>query len=146
MLRPLHSFDLLHGVWEGCLSLQENSLAPLHLLTFLDGRENITLRNIFINSPERSPGVIMGNASNPIRNLTFDNVVVTNPGSEPWGEKFYYCDGVEGTSEGDTWPVPPCFKVVEGGEEEEEEEEEEELSSDTDMIADDAWMFRGSSK
>ena len=70
---------------------------------------NITLRNITINNPEGSPGMLMGNASNPMKNVVFDNVVVTNPGTEPWGDDFYYCEAVEGTSVGATTPVPPCF-------------------------------------
>ena len=72
----------------------------------------------------------MGNDSNPIRNLVFDNVVVTNPGSDPWGEKFYYCDGVEGIAEGNTVPVPPCFK--------EEQEEFEDLGWVNGLV--DTWI------
>ena len=71
---------------------------------------NITLRDITINSPRESPGVILGNSSNPMLNITFDNVVVNNPGKRPWGDKYYACDGVKyGISTGDTKPVPPCF-------------------------------------
>jgi hypothetical protein len=70
---------------------------------------NIVLRDIYINNPLHSPGVLMGNTSNPIHGLVFDNVVVTNPGSEPWGESFYYCEGIEGTATGGTYPAPPCF-------------------------------------
>lgn len=40
--------------------------------------ENITLRNIRINQPSRSIGVLLGDEDTPIRNLSFDNVVVTN--------------------------------------------------------------------
>jgi hypothetical protein len=72
---------------------------------------NIVLRNITINDPEGSPGVIMTNSSNPIKGLVFDNVVVKNPGSEPFGDDYYYCDGnMDGASaSGATWPVPNCF-------------------------------------
>ena len=69
---------------------------------------NITLRNIAINNPKGSPGVIMGNSTNPI-DVTFDGVVVTNPGSDPWGSDYYSCWGANGTATGGTWPVPPCF-------------------------------------
>ena len=44
--------------------------------------DNITLRRINITNPVLSPGVILGNATNPIRNLTFEDVKVTNPGKE----------------------------------------------------------------
>lgn len=71
---------------------------------------NLTFRNITINSPKKSPGVIIGNASNPIKGLVFEDVVVNNPGSEPWGDKYYYCEGVQGGKAiGKTWPIPPCF-------------------------------------
>jgi polygalacturonase len=73
---------------------------------------NITLRNIRVNNPRNSPGVLMGNSSNPMKNVLFDNVVVTNAGDSPWGDNFYYCDSVEGTATRNTHPVPPCFKVV----------------------------------
>eukprot|EP00966_Prymnesium_polylepis_P245508 5679701-Prymnesium_polylepis.1 len=51
----------------------------------------------------------MGNASNPIRAVTFDNVTVVDPPKSPWGDDYYSCWGVEGTAVGGTWPVPPCF-------------------------------------
>lgn len=55
--------------------------------------ENITLKDIAITNPLLSPGAIMGNASNPMRNLVFDNVVVTQDsylaGRLPWHEKTY---------------------------------------------------------
>lgn len=54
--------------------------------------------------------MILANAANPIKNLVFDGVRVKNPGRKPWGEKYYYCENVEGgVAMGDTWPVPPCF-------------------------------------
>lgn len=39
---------------------------------------NITLRNVTINNPKGSPGVILGNENNMIESITFDNVVVTH--------------------------------------------------------------------
>ena len=69
---------------------------------------NIVLRDIRIDTPKGSPGVVMGNASNPI-DVTFDGVVVTNPGADPWGDAYYSCWGANGTATGGTWPVPPCF-------------------------------------
>ncbi|CAF1204769.1 unnamed protein product [Adineta steineri] len=71
---------------------------------------NIILRNITINSPQISPGVIIGNTSSPIQNVLFDNVIVNHPGSRPWGNKYYACSGVEGIAQGKTEPLPPCFK------------------------------------
>ncbi len=73
---------------------------------------NITLRNILINDPLHSPGVIFGNKTNPIHNLTLDNVVVKNSGSYPWGKGKYYCEGVEGLATGGTNPVPSCFNKL----------------------------------
>ena len=70
---------------------------------------NIVLRDIRIISPKMSPGVILGNSTNPMRGVVFDNVVVTNPGENPWGDKFYACEGTEGVATGTTSPVPPCF-------------------------------------
>jgi len=71
--------------------------------------ENITLRNVLINSPKESPGVILGNDTNPMQNIVFDNVVVTNPGSRPWGKQYYKCEGVRNfTAIHGTDPAPTC--------------------------------------
>lgn len=53
----------------------------------------------------------MGNTTFPMHNITFDNVVYTNPGTEPFGTN-YYCEGIEGYAVGGTNPVPPCFKKI----------------------------------
>eukprot|EP00656_Telonema_subtile_P003824 TRINITY_DN11733_c0_g1_i3.p1 TRINITY_DN11733_c0_g1~~TRINITY_DN11733_c0_g1_i3.p1 ORF type:complete len:378 (-),score=64.36 TRINITY_DN11733_c0_g1_i3:121-1254(-) len=71
---------------------------------------NITLRNITINSPKKSAGVILANVSSPMQNIVFDNVVVNNPASKPWGNDGYYCKNANGVATGTTNPVPPCFK------------------------------------
>merc|ERR550517_1019632 len=55
-----------------------------------------------------SPGVLIGNLTNPMQNVTFDNVVVNNPSDSPWGKDYYACWGVDGTAV-NTNPVPPCF-------------------------------------
>lgn len=71
---------------------------------------NITLRNITINSPKQSPGVLMASSSSPMIDVYFDNVKVNNPGASKWGSN-YKCENVmSGTALGDTTPVPPCFK------------------------------------
>jgi len=70
---------------------------------------NITLRNITINNPKGSPGLIYANETNPMKNIVFDNVRVNNPGSKPFG-KTYYCKNVQGVATGNTWPVPDCFE------------------------------------
>ena len=54
---------------------------------------NILLRRVHISDPLLSPGVILGNATNPIRNLTLDDVSVkfgANPlhGLAPYGHGF----------------------------------------------------------
>ena len=72
---------------------------------------NITLRDIYINKPQKSPGVILGNETLRMENIVFDNVVVTEPGDSPWGDDYYYCENVQdGVATGGTWPVPPCFE------------------------------------
>ena len=71
---------------------------------------NILLKDITINNPKMSPGVILGNNTNVMKNVVFDNVVVNNPGMSPWGDKFYDCQGVQGLALGTTNPIPPCFK------------------------------------
>jgi hypothetical protein len=71
---------------------------------------NITLRNITINNPKQSAGVIIANAATPMQNIVFDNVVVHNSSSKPFGDAQYYCENVNGIATGTTNPVPPCFK------------------------------------
>lgn len=71
---------------------------------------NITLRNVVVNNPKTSPGVLLGNSSNPMQNVVFDGVKINNPGQKPWGDSFYKCDAIEGVAMGGTFPVPPCFK------------------------------------
>ena len=71
----------------------------------------IVLRNITVNGPQLSPGVILGNTTNPMLNVLFDNVLVTKPGTRPWGDQYYACQGVEGIAQGNTQPPPPCFKI-----------------------------------
>lgn len=69
---------------------------------------NITLRNVKIDSPWLSPGVILGNSTNPIQGLVFDNVNVINPSHVPFGAK-YKCENVgEGSSSVNSSPAP-CF-------------------------------------
>jgi polygalacturonase len=72
--------------------------------------KNVTLRNITVNNPKSSPGVIIANDTSPMQGVTFDNVKINNPGMKPWGKEYYKCRGVaSGVATGDTWPVPPCF-------------------------------------
>ena len=68
---------------------------------------NITLKDVYIDSPWGSPGVFMSNNSNPIENLTLTNVVVTGA-REGHGE--YLCLGpIVGTVEGGSTPRPDCI-------------------------------------
>jgi hypothetical protein len=50
--------------------------AKCHIVSQASFR-NITLRNVLINNPNVSPGVIMGDESNPMESIVFDNVRVT---------------------------------------------------------------------
>lgn len=71
---------------------------------------NVTLRNITINNPKQSAGVLIANTDSPMQNVVFDNVVVNNPAQHPFGDAQYYCDGgANGVAMGSTRPVPPCF-------------------------------------
>lgn len=63
--------------------------------------------------PKDSPGVLLANSSSaPMRNVTFNSVVVVNPpAAGAWGTDYYACEGVAGgVATGATWPVPPCFE------------------------------------
>eukprot|EP00056_Hartaetosiga_gracilis_P006791 m.100842 g.100842 ORF g.100842 m.100842 type:complete len:448 (-) comp12559_c0_seq1:1399-2742(-) len=72
--------------------------------------KNITLSDVTVHNPMYSPGVIMGNDTNPMLDVTFSNVKVTNAGSYPWGDKYYYCSNVKnGKATHNTDPIPPCF-------------------------------------
>lgn len=73
--------------------------------------DGLTLRNITINKPKLSPGVIIGNNSLKMRNLVFEDVRFIDPPADgTFGKDYFHCEGVEsGVAKGSTWPVPPCF-------------------------------------
>ena len=54
-----------------------------------------------------SKGVILGNATNPMRNIVFDNVTVVNPGEFPYHHQ-YQCEFANVTSLHGTSPAPAC--------------------------------------
>lgn len=101
--------------------LQESTCPTQGCSTF----ENITLRNVLIENPFLSPGVIMGNSSNPMRNIEFDNVTMTVSYKNyfthgrlpfhnkrfPFAGKFQCENVISGTCKGCN-PVPDCFEVV----------------------------------
>lgn len=73
---------------------------------------NITLRRVRIDEPFLSAGVILGNATNPMQNIIFDDVVV-KPSQDPFYSKApyglgYKCEYAMITSTGGTSPVPKC--------------------------------------
>jgi hypothetical protein len=72
---------------------------------------NITLRNIAIVNPKISPGVILGNTSNPIADLIFENVQVTEAEEltdrPPFGDAFF-CNGVSEYSSAESSPELIC--------------------------------------
>lgn len=73
--------------------------------------KNIRLVNVTIINPKSSPGVLRANASCPMQNVSFHNVVVQgNANKQPWGDQHYDCENVQGVATGTTNPVPPCFK------------------------------------
>jgi len=74
--------------------------------------KNILLKNVSIDSPRESLGVIIGSAAAPMLNVTFHDVVSTNMNPDgAWGAAQYYCKGVaSGRATGRTNVVPPCFE------------------------------------
>ena len=68
---------------------------------------NITLRRIFIDRPLLSPGVVLGNVTNPMTNVVFDQVIVKDGGKWPF-DKTYQCKHANVKSIGGTSPVPQC--------------------------------------
>lgn len=73
---------------------------------------NITLRRVTIDEPFLSPGVILGNATNPMVGVALEDVKVrfgSNPlsGAWPWGRN-YLCQHANLKSFGDTSPAPDC--------------------------------------
>lgn len=70
---------------------------------------NILLKDILIINPEQTPGVLMGNDTNPMKNVIFDNVNVigNNIGDYPWGVD-YFCEYINGESTKSS-PKPLCF-------------------------------------
>lgn len=99
----------------------QNSICPTQgCATF----ENITLKDVLIDNPLISPGVILGNASNPMKNVIFENVTMKIPfknmfyhGRLPFHESHfpyagkYQCEHVIGTCK-DCQPVPECLTVI----------------------------------
>ena len=84
-------------------------MSPAHTLT------NISLRSIRIVDPYFSPGIIMGNESNPMTHLTFEGVTVVSnrrrgvdPSVRPWGLN-YLCTGVSHSYSSSSYPSPDCF-------------------------------------
>jgi hypothetical protein len=73
---------------------------------------NVLLKNVTVIDPRNSPGVILGNSSTPLVNITFEDVIIENPPADGYfGDDYYYCQDVQnGVATGKTWPVPPCFE------------------------------------
>ena len=68
--------------------------------------DGLTLRNITITKPSTSPGVLVGNASLPMRNVVFDGVVFEDPPDDgAFGKDYFHREGVDGgVARGGTWP------------------------------------------
>ena len=86
--------------------------------------ENITLKDVFIEDPLTSPGVILGNSTNPMKNIVFENVTMKVPlrnmafhGRLPFHQKhfpysgIFQCENAIGTCKGCS-PMPGCLKNV----------------------------------
>ena len=80
--------------------------------------ENIVLRDVRVDAPYLSPGALLGNASNPMRGVVFDRVVVRGGGGRfPWREAAYpwrgtYQSEFVGGVCVECDPVPPGFEVL----------------------------------
>lgn len=82
---------------------------------------NITFRNILIEDPYISPGVIMGNETNPIHNLIIENLTVSTRTWKPWHGKWPYhewkypfrgkfqCTNANGVCK-NCFPAPDCLE------------------------------------
>lgn len=73
---------------------------------------NIHLRNVTVNDPLLSPGVVLGNASRPMQGIVFDGVRVRfgdNPlrGRFPWGRD-YMCKAADVQNVAGTVPALQC--------------------------------------
>ena len=66
---------------------------------------NITLRRVTVENATLSPGVLLGNSSNPMQ-VTFEDVVVHEPSLIPFLGN-YKCENVHGSFSGSS-PVPKC--------------------------------------
>eukprot|EP01059_Diplonema_ambulator_P035648 TRINITY_DN8493_c0_g1_i1.p1 TRINITY_DN8493_c0_g1~~TRINITY_DN8493_c0_g1_i1.p1 ORF type:complete len:453 (+),score=154.26 TRINITY_DN8493_c0_g1_i1:39-1361(+) len=71
--------------------------------------KNIVLKDVYISNPVMSPGVLMGNETNPME-VTFHNVTVHDGpegGKFPFGNE-YECRHTHLQVSGGTWPIPLC--------------------------------------
>jgi len=81
---------------------------------------NITLRRVTITDPALSPGVLLGNASNPMQGVLFDTVHVLNSKNKSLARGYwpfkgnYECANVHGRAVNSV-PVPPCWAAGGGG-------------------------------
>lgn len=66
---------------------------------------NIKLENVIAADSLLMPGVILGDATNPIQNLTFSNVLGSGRNIV---QSEYICQGVVNGSFYDSLPVPLC--------------------------------------
>jgi len=71
--------------------------------------KDITLRNITVNNPKASSGVILANSTTPMQNIVFEDVFFTNPSTLNF-TNYYYCSNVQGVAKGNTFPVPQCLE------------------------------------
>lgn len=81
--------------------------------------ENLLLKDIYIEQPTLAPGVLLGNNTQPMKNVTFDNVVVKytdgkqhkpDPALPLPISNTYEVVAVEGCWRGATEPVPQGFR------------------------------------
>lgn len=116
------------GIWIGPQQMHEPGSKftdmcpltyPLHTpcptsgcVTFKD----ITLRRVKVHDPLLSPGVILGNSTNPMKNIIFDDTTVTysrlsTRGFLPFGRN-YVCQDAQVTVLGSSTPLPDCKSLL----------------------------------
>ena len=105
---PCHG-DPCSLCWPGCLKTGTCTTLGASCPPVNGTIRNLVLRNITINQPKLSPGIMIGDASNPVH-VTFDSVRFIDPPKDgAFKTDFFYVKGVNGVATGNTWPIPPGF-------------------------------------
>jgi hypothetical protein len=97
-------------LWPGIGKCLMSGFQTIKDLVLKDG--NLILMFVTVINPKNFIGNLLGNDTNPIQGLVFDNVVVKD---QTWwnrlrfGDNFKKCEGVDGRIVNGASPVPSCF-------------------------------------